>query len=310
MFTLDVASALTPWNDFASESGDAKRAVGCMRPVTPELSSADGEMLSPCQVEDPWEKPVVIHAKRCLRPITPELGPAGESTLDDFGRTQSAEPLESPLSAPVVIHATRCMRPVTPELGPTDVLTDELHTLEPLGDAGKVNGNFQCADAGMVHRTVTAMDRATIVKTVAGATEQASFDTLQMTRMTSDEAGFTPVGRICLLADEHAAGQCPQDDIERQSVCSRAHLVPALALPTDCFNLISAEEALALLSSMEPSSRHPQWQVLPGNDRTPEKWANIAGIAASTEERVVVVTEMTPEQVTSSGTDWIKAFSF
>ena len=406
MFTLDVASAFTPWSEYASESGDAKRAVGgpvsaksslfcmglrsagyrhlvdlqtecddehsptavgpdgsgaepmlprklnpvllmpspldvdqalkarpvhslacrehaaviihnkrCLRPITagnddPELmaevdpSSINGDD-GPSQ--SPREEPVVIiHAKRCVRPIAPELAPADDSALDDL------TDFESPWSAPLVIHAKRCMRPVTPELGPTDVLTDELDTLELRGDAGKVHGNFQCADAGEVHETltVTAIHRAAIVKTGAGATEQASFGMLQMTRMMSDEAGFTPVAGNSLLTDEHAAGQCPRDDIERQSVCSRAHRVPALALPTDCFNLISAEEAQELHSSMEPSSRYPQWQELPGDGRTPEKWANIAGNAASTEQRVVAVTEMTPEQVTSAGTNWIKALCF
>ena len=136
-----------------------------MRPVTPEVSSSDeasdGESSFPSQVENPWEEPVVIHAKRCVRPITPELGPEYESAQDDFERTQSAEPLESPWSAPVIIHAKRCMRPVTPELGPTDVLTHELDSLEPLGDAGEVHVNFQ---SGMVHQTVTAIDGATPLK--------------------------------------------------------------------------------------------------------------------------------------------------
>jgi len=120
----------------------------CLRPVTPEHSAGTPDEAEPASIDDddgpeqsPWEEPVVIHAKRCVRPITPEIGLANTAVNgDEFGRVRSAEPMDSPWSAPVVIHAKRCVRPVTPELGPADVLANEHEVMEPLGDAGELQG--------------------------------------------------------------------------------------------------------------------------------------------------------------------------
>jgi hypothetical protein len=126
----------SPWS--APVVIHAKR---CVRPVTPELGPSNDmseiELLRLTSLE-PWEEPVVIHAKRCVRPITPEIDLAVNG--DEFGRVPSAEPMDSPWSAPVVIHAKRCVRPVTPELGPADVLANEHEVMEPLGDAGELQG--------------------------------------------------------------------------------------------------------------------------------------------------------------------------